>query len=541
MRSTHASLNPVYKDLFCLNTQNQPTLTALAVKALQWVFCAFKPLKIDSLAQAVALRSDGSSDPLVIERFLLLVCGNFIIVTSNGSVKFVHRSVKEFLMQAKLPGCEDFTFTSLNLHTEAAKTCLTFLLSFEDASKWAGLPTNLHEDASGLQLTGFELYACYFWALHCAKGRVQESWNRHRHLLTRFLSLTWEAERGREVIIANIAFQRWVSLIWQIFRRDIDLEDWIRIPLKDAISDPPMPLFAACIWGFTSEIQNLITKNSQMHNIKRRNQVIELVVQRFRTGNTKNRLGNTKNQRGKSCLYLACENGHHDIVNTFIHHGAIVNESHEYWGSTLQAAALSGSLMCFESILQNILQPGNLENIPEGLHGRTIDAAISGGNPKIVTIALEAGMEVWLASKHTPFLPRRRRPRSLDSTASETLSDTSSDSSQIPDSPSKNLALSKRSSKSIEHLDLVERLRNASSRRRELLNCWKAGYGRVPAGRQCSDRLAIAKEVSGSLSDTEKESAVSNPFSTEDLSISHVLCFLCLRFIDSSALLSEWR
>ena len=49
IQSNHASLTAVYRDLFLLNTQEQPYRRALAIKALQWVFCGFKPLTIEGL------------------------------------------------------------------------------------------------------------------------------------------------------------------------------------------------------------------------------------------------------------------------------------------------------------------------------------------------------------------------------------------------------------------------------------------------------------------------------------------------------------
>ena len=134
-----------------MNTQDQPYQRGLAIKALQWVYCAFKPLSIEDLAQAVALDSDGNTDTVVTGSFLLQICGSFIIVTNSGSVRFAHRSVKEYLTCAAPTDFRGWTPSLSNMHEQVAETCLSFLLSFEDASKWANLPTNFHEEALGLR------------------------------------------------------------------------------------------------------------------------------------------------------------------------------------------------------------------------------------------------------------------------------------------------------------------------------------------------------------------------------------------------------
>lgn len=91
-------------DLFSANTLDQPHRRGLAIKTLQWVLCAVKPLTIQDLVRAVALQADGTADSVVTESFLAQVCGSFIIVTNSGVVRFAHRSVEEFLINCSLPG-----------------------------------------------------------------------------------------------------------------------------------------------------------------------------------------------------------------------------------------------------------------------------------------------------------------------------------------------------------------------------------------------------------------------------------------------------
>lgn len=503
--------------MFLLNTQRQQYRRALAIKALQWVFCAFKPLTIEGLAQAVALDSDGNTDTVVTGSFLLQVCGSFIIVTNSGSVRFAHRSVKEYLMQTLLIGPQGFEFSLSNAHAQVAETCLSFLLSFEDASMWARLPTNIHEEATNLSLTGFEMYACFFWASHCENARTHPSWLRFDHLLTRFVSIRSETVRENKVIVASTAFQKWISLLWRVFQTDSDLEDSIRHRLEDAISDPPTPLFTACIWGFLNKLSTQMVRKGQ------------IVLPR--------------NYKGKSCLYLACEYGHSKIVNTLSRSLAIGEAQHERWGSELHAAASSGLLTSFVEMLEC----GAQVNTPAGFYGRTIDAAIRGGNSVIVAHALKAGAEVWLPVAATLIRPIKGCSGSVHSTGNSSNETSSQEDLGLGDSrqdivtPLGVPSLVNKDSTPLEHYDLLERLCKASLRRRELLNHWRLANKMKPVDHGSRDEQVIAEEASGSLTEMRQEPARLHPLPAEDESASYAQCYYCFQYLDPSDLLFLWR
>ena len=441
-------------------------------------------------------------------------------MTNSGSVRFAHRSVKEYLVQEMLPGSQGFEFSLSNAHAQVAETCLSFLLSFEDASKWARLPINIHEEAVNLSLTGFEMYACFFWASHCENATTYGSWLRFENLFERFVSVRSQTMRESKVAVASTAFQKWISLLWRVFQTDSNLEDSMRHRLEDAISDPPMPLFTACIWGFgfADKALKLMVREGQIVNLR--------------------------NYKGKSCLYLACENGHGKIVNTLSSHSlAIMDAQHERWGSDLHAAASSGLLTSFVKMLEC----GAQVNTPAGFYGRTIDAAIRGGNPAIVTHALKAGAEVWLPATAALIRPIKRRSSSVHSTdnsSSETLSEEDSvlgDSKQDIVTPRGVPGLGNKDSTPPEHYDLLERLCKASLRRRELLNYWRLAKTMKAVDHRSCDEPAIAEEASSSLTKMRQEPAVLPPLPREDESASNAQCYYCFQYIDSSDLLFLWR
>ena len=471
------------------------------------MFCGFKPLTIEGLAQAVALDSDGNTDTVVTGNFLLQVCGSFIIVTNSGSVRFAHRSVKEYLMQESLPGSEGVEFSLSNAHAQVAETCLSFLLSFEDASKWSRLPTNIHEEAIGLSLTGFEMYACFFWASHCEMVMTSRSWLRFENLFDRFVSV--RSVRESKVAVASTAFQKWISLLWRVFQTDNNLEDSMRRRLEDAISDPPTPLFTAYIWGFADKALRLMVREG--------------------------RVGNPNNYRGKSCLYLACENGHEKIVLTLCRSQAVADTGHERWGSYLHATASSGLFTSFVELLRC----GARVNTPEGIYGRTIDAAIRGGNPAIVTHALKAGADVWLPSTDAPIRPRKGRSSTAPQQRFDRARNCRWKTRSLPIrgqdlvAPINVPGLGNKNSTPPGHYDLLDRLYKASLRRRELLNYWRLANKMAAVDHCSSDEQAIAVEAYGPLNESRQESWVLRPRPRGDESSLYTQCYYCFRNIAS--------
>lgn len=128
---------------------------------------------MDGLVQAVALDQYGDIDPVIERRFLLDTGNNSIFVTKSDTVKFAHRSAREFLVQSLLRNSQREAITLRSAHAQASETCLAFLRSLKDDSKWGNLRTDGREDAKGLNFSSFEMYACFFWASHYEKAEVK--------------------------------------------------------------------------------------------------------------------------------------------------------------------------------------------------------------------------------------------------------------------------------------------------------------------------------------------------------------------------------
>ncbi len=333
------------------------------MKTLRLVLCSFQPFKLKDIVQAIALDSDGTIDPAVDEGFVLQLSSNFLVVTKAGLVRFAHRSVKEYLMQSRLPGGTREELSREDAHAQAAVTCLTILLSLKQP-KWEILPTDPLEEAHNLEFSGFEMYACFYWGPHCEKAETLISQQELGQLFLQFLL-------QKKGAIQDTAFAKWNSLLWRAFNDGYYPEGLIRHRLETALTIMPTPFFASCVWGF--------------------NEITRILIARTPS------LVHEQNHQGKTGLFAACEIGQFLTVRILRSKGANVNQRDGSWGTSIQAAAWAGNFQLF----QNLVDDGAPMNAEPGCYGRTTDAALRGGRQEVVKRALDCGAEVWATSERT--------------------------------------------------------------------------------------------------------------------------------------------
>ena len=395
--TAHESLNVVYEEMFEVNTQDEPHVKSLVIKALKWVLCTYKPLSIGALVEAVALDSSGQVDSFVTAELLLQACSNFIILTRSGCTRFAHRSVQDFLLNSSVlrdVSCDHsvLAFSTDHVlrtaHTEAAVRCTEFLLSLGKGERGSKLPTSLQQDAKDLTFSAFEMYACFFWLNHCSAALQPPLVRLSISIILESYDegvVSHEVRTTQHVDSASTSYQKWVSLLWRVFHtKQFPLGPAFQQRLEDAISEPADPMFAICIWGSTAYAKTLLRHNPS-------------IVYR-------------KNIRGKTALLLACEYGHQEIVQILLDSGTPTKDQmslhHTAWGTPLQAAAWGGHLETFEVVLG---QSRDINHIPK-FYGRLLDACIYGGNDRITALALREGVEVWLPQLHSQIPAMGARP-----------------------------------------------------------------------------------------------------------------------------------
>ncbi|KFY54785.1 hypothetical protein V497_07443 [Pseudogymnoascus sp. VKM F-4516 (FW-969)] len=113
------SLRETYDLIYARNTQG-PYSRRVAEKALKWVLCAARPLKIWELGAAVCV--DGEDK--VKTDLIVSICSNFFIVDLRGFVQLAHLSVREYLEVKEVDG--KLIYSPEETHAAAAYTCLLY-------------------------------------------------------------------------------------------------------------------------------------------------------------------------------------------------------------------------------------------------------------------------------------------------------------------------------------------------------------------------------------------------------------------------------
>ncbi|KAL9096562.1 MAG: hypothetical protein Q9165_001049 [Trypethelium subeluteriae] len=120
-----------------------PLRATRAQQIFKWIASAKRPLLIAELAEAVAFnRTDQFWDSSKIPHTENLIqgCGNLVVLDDDGTARFVHHTVQQFLIvsapESSLP---DFHFQASEADLEAGQTCMTYLM-FSDFEKQITIP-----------------------------------------------------------------------------------------------------------------------------------------------------------------------------------------------------------------------------------------------------------------------------------------------------------------------------------------------------------------------------------------------------------------
>jgi hypothetical protein len=111
----------------------EPDDLAIALKALTWLVCCTRPLKLNELGVALAIDPNDETfnegEKLDSDDQLLEICGSLIKLDQDFVVELGHFSVKEFLTSKRLPGgsINPYYIDGLVGHELALGSCLSYL------------------------------------------------------------------------------------------------------------------------------------------------------------------------------------------------------------------------------------------------------------------------------------------------------------------------------------------------------------------------------------------------------------------------------
>jgi ankyrin repeat protein len=315
-----------------------------AHRLFQCLTVAVRPLRVDELAELLAIRFDSGQIPRYhadwqsedTQEAVLSACSSLIaVVNVDGPpvVQFSHFSVKEFLTSDRLANStEDFSGYHVLphvAHTILAQASLGVLLHLGD-----------NVDKHTIKKFPFAQYAAQHWVDHGQFENVSSS-------------IEGAMERLFDMDESSFATWIWIYDIDYPFRHHM-FED--HPPRPEAL-----PLYYATRCGFRNLVEHLITKHPDdidarggNHGsavnaalVKRNMDIVLLLLEHGAHMNI-------KDARGDTPLFVASRNGRRDNVVLLLEHHADVNLANDGTGLTpLMGAAQRGELEIVRILLHH--------------------------------------------------------------------------------------------------------------------------------------------------------------------------------------------
>jgi ankyrin repeat protein len=357
---------------------HQKSKSKHAMKILQWIFLAVRPLSIDELRHALATHpNDTEYDnqrALTTSQIIDFCLGLVILDKETSIVRLVHKSLQDYL-------CSEYDNGGLfkNGHEEIAISCLTYMnfnyssidgcrdgsiLSAMDSSTEPG-PENTADRLFDLGKATLKKYAFLDYAICNWSHHVNGASNpKAERLGIKFLS----GHGGLQCISRNlrtwpilIAEHQLYTSVWPI-KHLFDLDEG---EMKDALVNNSSlsisGLHIASIYGVEKIVQNLIDNHSSDINAQ------------FRPG--------------ASPLLLATIGNHKSITNLLLKTPNIkIDLECEHGAKLLFVAAYNGNLDTVRQLIQRTVTNGKL---PVNIGSPAFLHAIQGGNTKVIHLILE--------------------------------------------------------------------------------------------------------------------------------------------------------
>jgi ankyrin repeat protein len=388
-----------------------------ALKVLQWLSFSSRPLRIEEVAEVVAV--DQGSDPqfdserrLSEPHDLLIICSSLVTISSttlelaNGTLeeteelRLAHFSVKEYLLSERIRAgpASKFHILEIPAHLSIAQTCLAYLLQFNK-------PNSLTPNTS--QEYPLTRYAAKYWAKHAKARDASEA---PLDLLTTKLFglekdcfLNWIRMYDPDLPWAEPDFSREVeSIAPQLYYASLlGLNQVVQWLLERGVDINAQggrlfsALQAASFYGHVQVVQQLLERGANINaqgghignalqaaSLEGHDQVVQQLLE----------WGADINAHGAegSALLGASFNGNDQVVQQLLKWGADVNNQGGYFGNALQAASLKGR----DQIVQWLLESGANVNAQGGFYGSALQAASRWGHDQIVQRLLESGASV---------------------------------------------------------------------------------------------------------------------------------------------------
>ena len=283
-------LDLVYNDIYQKNPRAGTRDRENVMKTFNFLMYSFAEWYLQDLANAISLGVDGRLNLTIDASYVLDICSNFLVVDRSGYVQFAHLSVPEYVKG----GRSAIVFSDMDAHAQIAEVCLSYVMSPSaqeivknsefDRRQALGRPlrrrkrgaidippVDLYYDGIGPYYPlGLHMYAFALCLEHCELASMvkRQKGTALCSLFTTFMS----------VVEINPEFLTWThpSLDAKIF--PAYPPNWTaqkrfglyRTKREQTLADPQDTFFAACAYGFTEILQDMMRSGANV-DVNRRN------------------------------------------------------------------------------------------------------------------------------------------------------------------------------------------------------------------------------------------------------------------------------
>jgi ankyrin repeat protein len=382
--SLPTTLYKTYDRILCnIREDDRPS----AIRVLQWLAFSVRPITLPEVVEVLATNPHAAGgryfnpdERLLDPRDILTICSNLVTISepveckvvdiidryflprrTQAEVRLAHFSVREYLISDHFPGggTSLFYFNQNMAHTFIAKTCLTYLLQFDepgDTDSWG-----IHQDFP------LSAYAAEHWIHHA-----------------RLANYDSDTLQGLIMALLSSKDAMWANWLWL---HDPDMTFKI-----DSVPSGG-PLYYTSLLGLGVPSQKLLEMGADVNayggmygtalqaaTSYHHAEVVQLLLE-------KGADVNIQGGRAGTALQAASSNGDVKIVQLLLAKGADVNMQGGRSGTALQAASSKGHA----NIVQLLLERGADVNM-QGRTGLTaLHAASANGHANVVPLLLKTG------------------------------------------------------------------------------------------------------------------------------------------------------
>ena len=404
-----------------------------AFTVLEWLVYSARPLRLEELAEVIAVDMDASPAFDVERRFpdpqdVLTICSSLVTTAheeiesrhdkvTKTIVRLAHFSVQEYLVSERIQSghAAKYSIQEISANRDMAQICLAYLLCFDkpdslreiDKSAFKGnlIDKRIVEKSINDEFP-LALYAAMYWPQHVRVAGenddailplVSELMLINKHTLVNWIRLSDPDHPALEQDMCKESNTIASPLYYTAL---LGLGEATKLALHSGIDvnivggECGTALQAASDRGYVRVVQLLLEHRAAVNlnggewgtalQLASATGNLEIVQTLLAYRASVNGEGDTY-QSGALCA--AAEGGYHKIVQLLIEKGAIVDAQGAESGNALQAASSKGHY----EICQLLLKERALVNAQGGFYGNALQAASYEGYPKICQLLLKEG------------------------------------------------------------------------------------------------------------------------------------------------------